>query len=140
MRRRKLGYDLAQRIRKDIFSAGSGAGVRNTYFLVRHGESEANAQGIISSDPERGCITHGLTAKGVKQAEAAGDALKAWLEKSGRPWAVLSSDFTRARETATVVARRVDEDNGNDKVKMEPALRERNFGKHRLVDVEIRLG
>lgn len=125
-RRRRLGYDLAERIRKQLYA--QGAQVKNHYFLVRHGESEANEQGVISSDPQRGCQTHGLTAKGVEQAEAAGAVLKEWLQQEEKPWVVLSSDFRRARETAEVVARGVDDVNGHEKISLKTALRERRFG------------
>ena len=38
---------------------------------MRHGQSEANAQGIIVSDPKIGCFRYGLTALGREQAGAA---------------------------------------------------------------------
>ena len=43
----------------------------NTYLIMRHGQSEANAQGIIVSDPKIGCFRYGLTALGREQAGAA---------------------------------------------------------------------
>ena len=43
--------------------------LRNTFFGLRHGNSEANAAGIISSNPEVATKIHGLTALGIEQAE-----------------------------------------------------------------------
>jgi broad specificity phosphatase PhoE len=45
------------------------------YFALRHGQSEANIEGIISSDPVGGTIKHGLTASGRAQARAAATQL-----------------------------------------------------------------
>ena len=45
------------------------------------GESEANLQGIISSDPAIGCTIHGLTISGRVQARRSATSL---LEKIGR--------------------------------------------------------
>ena len=42
--------------------------LRNRYFALRHGLSEANVAGIISSDPGVGTTVHGLTAEGRMQA------------------------------------------------------------------------
>ena len=38
--------------------------LRNKYYGLRHGESMANLEGIISSDPGRGTTIHGLTETG----------------------------------------------------------------------------
>eukprot|EP00729_Bicosta_minor_P027009 gene27009-14380_t len=49
---------------------------KNTFVLLRHGESTANAEGIIVSQPENGVLhKYGLTKTGVAQAKAAGRAL-----------------------------------------------------------------
>ena len=37
--------------------------LKNKYFGLRHGESEANVEGVISSDGEVGSTIHGLTPK-----------------------------------------------------------------------------
>jgi bisphosphoglycerate-dependent phosphoglycerate mutase len=77
------------------------ATLRNTYFGLRHGESEANMEGIISSNPVIGTTIHGLTKTGRVQARRAATAL---IEAIGRQnlkdCVFYSSDFTRARETA----------------------------------------
>lgn len=42
--------------------------LRNRYFGLRHGQSEANVMGVISSNPAVGTVTHGLTPLGRLQA------------------------------------------------------------------------
>ena len=76
--------------------------LRNIYVGIRHGESEANMEGIISSDPFIGTTKHGLTKTGIIQARRAAISLIEVI--SGREnlhkCIFYSSDFTRARETA----------------------------------------
>ena len=43
-------------------------GLKNRYFALRHGQSEANVENIISSLPARGTTIHGLTQLGREQA------------------------------------------------------------------------
>ena len=38
--------------------------LKNRYFGLRHGESEANKLGVISSNPAVGTVSHGLTQLG----------------------------------------------------------------------------
>lgn len=75
--------------------------LQNRYFALRHGQSVANMEGIISSDPEIGGITHGLTSNGQAQARAAATSL---IEQVGRDrvdsLVFISSGFLRARQTA----------------------------------------
>ncbi|CAM9533859.1 unnamed protein product, partial [Phaeothamnion confervicola] len=72
-----------------------------SYFALRHGQSVANMEGIISSDPAIGTVRHGLTANGRAQARAAATRL---LDLCGRDdvdgLIFVTSDFTRAVETA----------------------------------------
>jgi len=35
--------------------------LKNIYYIMRHGESEANTRGLIISSPERGTSSYGLT-------------------------------------------------------------------------------
>lgn len=60
--------------------------------LVRHGQSEANARGLIC-----GRSDHALTPTGVEQAHALAAGL-------GRPTRVVTSPLLRARATASVIA------------------------------------
>lgn len=64
-------------------------------YLVRHGESEANASGFINDDP---CKLVSLTAKGQLQAAAAAEALR------DIPFShAYASEFPRARQTAEII-------------------------------------
>jgi broad specificity phosphatase PhoE len=94
--------------------------LKNRYFLMRHGESQANKQQLIISDPAIGCKLYGLTVKGREQAKES-------IAKSGlsKNTVIVSSDFTRARETAKVAqdVLRCGE------IILRPGLRERFFGK-----------
>jgi len=75
--------------------------LKNCYFGLRHGQSEANVEGIISSDPAVGTIKHGLTLDGRLQARRAATRL---IDMVGRERLdrlfFYSSDFTRAWQTA----------------------------------------
>ena len=106
--------------------------LRNRYIGVRHGQSTANVEMIISSDFMRGCTDHGLTPDGVAQARAAADGLVRLLppERLERNMIVLSSPFARARETAAEVLSALRAEHGlSEKVFLiEPLLRERWFG------------
>lgn len=75
--------------------------LRNKYYGLRHGESEANIMGIISSDPVKGASKHGLTATGVRQSrKSAMDILEAIGADNIQSVIFLSSYYKRARETA----------------------------------------
>ena len=80
------------------------SGLKNTYLGLRHGESEANVQGVISSDLRVGSSIHGLTPEGRAQARRAAVDLIAQIGRDNllEPGKVVfvSSPFTRARETA----------------------------------------
>ena len=45
--------------------------LRNRYFALRHGQSESNLEGVISSLPATGTSIHGLTPLGRLQARRA---------------------------------------------------------------------
>lgn len=94
--------------------------MRNRYYGQRHGESLANAQGIIISLPAAGCAGYGLTDRGREQARAC--ALG--CVDLGPATIIYSSDFRRARETAEVARAAL----GAGPVHLTPALRERAFG------------
>ena len=106
--------------------------LRNNYIGLRHGQSTANVANIISSEFNRGCTDHGLTPDGVAQARAAAAALARLLdaERLSRNMLVLSSPFTRARETAAEALGALREEHGlgEKAFLVEPPLRERYFG------------
>ncbi|RMG11250.1 MAG: histidine phosphatase family protein [Planctomycetota bacterium] len=94
--------------------------MHNRYYALRHGESEANAQGIVLSDPAAGEAGYGLTPRGRSQARAAAEAFAG----EGRPPRIYSSPFLRARQTAEAFAEVL----GVSEVLVRAELRERFFG------------
>ena len=95
--------------------------LRNRYLLMRHGHSLANQQGIIVSHPANGCSGYGLSEQGRAQVEASmhtQDLLDAGT-------VIISSDFSRAFESATIVAGLLD---AELVVGKDLRLRERDFG------------
>lgn len=94
--------------------------LKNQYFAMRHGQSEANVAGIIVSDPATGCNHYGLSETGKKQVLDA-------IERAGLNGAtrIICSDFLRAKETADIVQSVIHSHHG---VQYSPQLRERFFG------------
>lgn len=94
--------------------------LRNRYFLMRHGQSKANAASVIVSTLASDRTgDYGLTALGREQAAAS-------AATCGLPPAtvVFASPFARARETAEIVRGHL----GAPPVTVTGALRERFFG------------
>jgi isoleucyl-tRNA synthetase len=74
--------------------------MKNTYWIMRHGESETNVFNIIDSGQGR----YGLTPKGKRQAEAAGKKLADMLKKEHKQIdLIVSSPIKRTRDTAEIV-------------------------------------
>src|SRR5690625_7119309 len=94
---------------------------KNRYLLMRHGHSQANAQRLIISSPERGLTAYGLSELGEAQLK---DLLARWQWPT--PTHILHSDFLRTTETAQRVAARF-----GLALQPEPRLRERHFGTDR---------
>lgn len=77
--------------------------LKNKYFALRHGQSEANVQGIIAGDPSIATKKFGLTEKGRGQ-------IKETIEKVAKEspdlfngeTIVYSSDFLRTSQTAQI--------------------------------------
>jgi len=97
----------------------------NRYFVMRHGHSEANAKGIIVSDPAHALAAYGLTETGRAQVT---DSLGR-TQRLGADTIVLSSDFRRARETAELAHAWLE---CAAALEFDPRLRERGFGAHEL--------
>ncbi len=94
--------------------------MNNRYFGFRHGESQANVDGIVISDPEVGTTCYGLTENGRRQvAESIAAA-----EGFGADTLIVASDFKRAAETAEIIRAAL----GVDAVQFDVRLRERFFG------------
>jgi broad specificity phosphatase PhoE len=92
---------------------------RNSYLLMRHGESDANVSGLIVSDPKIGCERFGLTERGSQQviASARGFTGEAITQ-------IVCSDFLRTLQTAQLVADTLNLPQPQPEV----GLRERYFG------------
>lgn len=97
--------------------------LKNKYFALRHGESKANILGIILSDPKYGAVEFGLSVKGKEEVR---ESVKKAVEKGilDKNTVIVSSDFTRARESAEIARSAL----GVDKIIINKNLRERNFG------------
>lgn len=91
---------------------------RNRYLLMRHGHSQANAQGRIISSPERGIDAYGLSPEGERQLI---EALADW--RWPVPTQVVHSDFLRTTRTAARVASAF-----GLGMAIDERLRERHFG------------
>ena len=99
--------------------------LNNRYFVIRHGNSLANQQGIIVSHPRNGVSGYGLSETGRLQV----------IESVGRDsqldaaTIIVSSDFRRARETAGIIH---DLLHSESSPCIDQRLRERNFGEHSI--------
>jgi 2,3-bisphosphoglycerate-dependent phosphoglycerate mutase len=90
------------------------------WILIRHGESSANADGVLS-----GWLDVPLTDKGREQAINVGEQLFGY--DIDRVW---SSDLQRAQETAQLAMKRYTEKTGiQPQLNSTSAFRERCFGK-----------
>lgn len=89
---------------------------------MRHGQSEANVEGIVCSSPERGISQYGLTEEGRRQAIDS-------IEKHPIPFfAIYHSDFKRTTETALIVRDFLKSKGFSPHFEATANLRERFFG------------
>ncbi len=100
--------------------------LNNRYFALRHGHSQANAQGIIISDPEAGISGYGLTERGEQEVRS---SVMAAIRGSIRGCLsgnciIYSSDFKRTSETAAIAQTLL----RAKRLEHTPQLRERFFG------------
>ena len=95
----------------------------NTYFVIRHGESTANAMGLIVSHPEHALDDFGLTELGCKQVTEAVQA--STLNESTL---IVSSDYSRALSSALIAQELI----GAKPALVDSRLRERDFGELEL--------
>ncbi len=93
--------------------------LKNTYYGLRHGESEANIISKIVSNPKIGTKQYGLTVKG-------GIQVKNTIQKSRiqKDIIIYCSDFLRTKQTAKVVSSLLNQ----QKIHTSIRLRERFFG------------
>ena len=110
--------------------------LKHEYIFVRHGHSIPNERGVIVSALAHGCSPeYGLSAKGKVQVVATGKELKQFVvQRSGTKLEnvyVLSSPFTRAKETAEAIAAELGVEQKNFSLVTD--LRERYFGEKELM-------
>ncbi len=109
-----------------VNSHAIGLGVlRNRYFVMRHGESEANVFGVAVGDPQRGVPGFGLTERGRRQVVEAARTFKERYGPLLDETEIVASDFRRTRETAEVLAQGL---GGSIPIRLREGLRERFFG------------
>lgn len=104
--------------------------LRNVYYALRHGRSEANALGIVASDPANALSRYGLTEDGRREVsrKLSPARVRALGLAGGAAVVCVSSDFLRARETAALFC----ELNGFSPPALDARLRERFFGELEL--------
>ena len=101
------------------------AELSNDYYVMRHGHSLANQQGIIVSHPENGCSGFGLSDLGEIQVRTSLQQ-DSMLDSNT---IIVSSDFMRAHDTACIAHQAL---NCESPVETDIRLRERNFGELEL--------
>ncbi len=92
---------------------------KNTFLLLRHGESYANRNGIIVSSPDIGITGYPLTGQGANDV-----AKLAMHSRMNSDLQIICSDFLRTVQTAEIFAEVLDA----KQPQQTPALRERYFG------------
>ncbi|HCY87637.1 MAG TPA: histidine phosphatase family protein [Desulfobacteraceae bacterium] len=99
--------------------------LKNRYYVLRHGQSEANIRHLVVSAPENGVDGYGLTKTGEEQVKASVTGFSGL----GPDTLIYSSDFKRARETAQIAAGIL---GVSAQITHTPMLRERFFGEFEL--------
>ncbi len=102
--------------------------MNNNYYIMRHGESVANKEKKIISNPDIGTVQYGLTENGKS---AVLDAFSSF-DKKDLISRIISSDFLRAMETAELVLK----ESGINTIEKTILLRERFFGNYDSCDDE----
>lgn len=94
-------------------------GLKNRFYGFRHGESQANVEGIIVSNPAVGTEEYGLSDKGRRQVADSVSSLPVLSEA-----VIVSSDFRRTVETTQIICDLL----GIADAGYDARLRERYFG------------
>lgn len=100
------------------------ATLKNQYFVMRHGQSLANVEGLIVSTPENGVPNYGLSEVGREQVTNSINNEN--LDSSVH---IISSDFKRAHESSKIAHELIQ---SNNDIVLDIRLRERNFGDFEL--------
>lgn len=117
----------------DAGRGGRSGSLHNRFFAIRHGQSKANVASIIASNPTTATVQYGLSEEGIAQAKRAGERLvRDFLEERrskskqhnnsndcdvnnmSKPpigIVVVTSDFSRARQTANALVQAVRDHN-----------------------------
>lgn len=113
-------------------AAAAGAGLRNRYWVLRHGKSIPNERGLIVSSLENGTLPeYALASDGVDQARMAGELFLQALKENDIPLEnvrICYSPFARTSHTARVVASVLNIPFEGPQCKAIVDLRERYFG------------
>ena len=139
-----VGSDLATRIVSEM-PAPLPDNLKNTYYLLRHGQSTANVAAVISSARSLAYSDrHGVTQLGYDQGKQSAKQLFSLLKDEAKPGEqviFISSPFARARQTAQAcmdglvedISMKTIEDEVGIKVstdiRLEERLMERYFGR-----------
>ncbi len=97
----------------------------NRYYVMRHGESQANLQQVIISHPQNGVDAYGLSEHGMTQVR---ESVQSCSQLDSN-LLIVSSDFRRARETAEITQELL---GTTSPLQFDRRLRERNFGEWEL--------
>lgn len=98
---------------------------------MRHGQSKANLEHKIVSDPKIGVTDYGLTSQGRNQVMSSAMQFKQENRQVAQFIRILSSDFLRARQTAELLCDVLECQNP---ITSSEALRERYFGDYEGLD------
>ncbi|MCP4769106.1 MAG: histidine phosphatase family protein [Gammaproteobacteria bacterium] len=101
------------------------AELSNDYYVMRHGHSLANQQGLIVSHPVNGCAGFGLNERGREQVRESLQQDKLLDADT----IIISSDFRRALESAGIAHAMLD---CRSPLESDERLRERCFGDFEL--------
>lgn len=103
--------------------------LNNTYYAMRHGRSVPNEEGFIVADPRNGILPkYGLVEEGILQARESSQR-----SGLGPDTIIVSSDFSRARQTAEILAETI----GARDIAIDTRIRERGFGDMELGDAAL---
>lgn len=94
--------------------------LKNKYYAFRHGESRANVEGVIVSDPSIGLAKYGLSEEGCRQVRESAARLRTVVSDV----VIVTSDFRRTVETAEIIRMVA----GAESFRLDPRMRERQFG------------
>lgn len=75
---------------------------KKRYFIIRHGQSEANVKRVLASKLYEGCFDPHLTDLGKEQVTSSVSKFKNTL--NGERIRIIASPFRRTRETADIVS------------------------------------